>query len=325
MPSNIDTERLSGRGFTAAIAAAAILSTTAIFIRHLSLEYHIPALVLAFWRDVFAVATILPVLAIAKPSLLRVSRIQLGYLVFYGLVLAIFNALWTLSVAWNGAAVATVLVYCSGAFTAVLGRVFLKERLTISKLVAIALTIGGCVLVADALKAEVWRTNVSGILAGVLAGLSYAVYSIMGRSASRRGLDPWTSLLYIFAVAAVFLALFSLASGGRLPGAARGLGDFLWLGESWAGWAILFLLAAGPTVAGFGLYLVSLSHLPSSVANLVVSLEPAFTMVIAYLLLGERLGFLQVAGAMAIMAGVLFLRLAEGGRARGAGAAPAAV
>ncbi|HET7839038.1 MAG TPA: DMT family transporter, partial [Rectinemataceae bacterium] len=161
-------------------------------------------------------------------------------------------------------------------------------------------------------------------------GLSYAVYSIMGRSASRRGLNPWTSLLYIFAMAAVFLALFSLGSGGSLPGAARRPADFLWLGDSLAGWAVLFLLAAGPTVAGFGLYLVSLSHLPSSVANLVVSLEPAFTMVIAYLLLGERLGALQVLGALAIMGGVLALRLseagggsgpaAEAGRARGQGA-----
>jgi drug/metabolite transporter (DMT)-like permease len=322
------TDNHSGRGFGAAIAAAAILSTTAIFIRYLSLEYRIPALVLAFWRDVFAVATILPILALAKPALLRVTRGQLGYLGLYGLVLSVFNALWTLSVAWNGAAVATVLVYCSGAFTAVLARVFLKERLSLPKLAAIALTIGGCVLVSDALTLEVWRTNLSGILAGVLAGLSYAVYSIMGRSASRRGLDPWTSLLYIFAVAAVFLALYSLGSslvpGGLLPGAAQKPADFFWLGSSLAGWGVLFLLAAGPTVAGFGLYLVSLSHLPSSVANLVVSLEPAFTMVIAFLLLGERLGFLQVLGALAIMAGVLFLRIAEGGQAEAAKAVPAA-
>ena len=44
-----------------------------------------------------------------------------------------------------------------------------------------------------------------------------------------------------------------------------------------SGWLILFLLAAGPTLAGFGLYNVSLTYLPSSVVNLIVTLEPVMT------------------------------------------------
>jgi hypothetical protein len=39
------------------------------------------------------------------------------------------------------------------------------------------------------------------------------------------------------------------------------LSDFLWLGGAFNGWIVLFLLAAVPTVAGFGLYNVSLSLL----------------------------------------------------------------
>ena len=38
------------RGYTAALGAAALLSTTAVFIRYLTVTYKIPALVLAFWR-----------------------------------------------------------------------------------------------------------------------------------------------------------------------------------------------------------------------------------------------------------------------------------
>jgi drug/metabolite transporter (DMT)-like permease len=86
----------------------------------------------------------------------------------------------------------------------------------------------------------------------------------------------------------------------------------LWLGSALAGWGVLFLLAAGPTVAGFGLYNVSLTYLPSSVANLVVSLEPALTAVTAYLLFGERLTAVQFAGSAMILAGVVFLRAYEG-------------
>jgi drug/metabolite transporter (DMT)-like permease len=75
---------------------------------------------------------------------------------------------------------------------------------------------------------------------------------------------------------------------------------------------VLFLLAAGPTLAGYGLYNVSLTYLPSSVANLVVTLEPAFTAVLAYFLLGERLTWIQIVGSLLILSGVVFLRVYEG-------------
>ena len=56
-------------------------------------------MVLAFWRDLFVALTLLPALAVIRPGLLKVKRADMRYLVIYGLVLAIFNALWTLSVA----------------------------------------------------------------------------------------------------------------------------------------------------------------------------------------------------------------------------------
>ncbi len=302
-----DTRSTLTRGYGIALISAVILSTTAIFIRHLTQSYHLPALVLAFWRDGFVALTLLPVLALARPGLLRVDRAQLRYLAAYGLVLALFNALWTLSVALNGAAVATVLVYCSAAFTALLGRWLLKERLDWGKLLAVALSLGGCVLVSEALDPAVWRANLLGILTGVSSGLLYAIYSLMGRSAAQRGLNPWTTLLYTFAFAALFLFGSNLLPAGVLPGS----GDLLTLGAAWSGWGVLFLLAAGPTVAGFGLYNVSLSYLPSSVANLIVTLEPAFTAVIAYFLLGERLNGVQLLGSLLILSAVVFLRLYE--------------
>ena len=300
------------RGYTLALMSAAILSTTAIFIRYLTQTYHIPSLVLAFWRDGLVALTLLPVLGGLYPRLLPVKRPLLISLVVYGLVLAVFNALWTLSVALNGAAVSTVLAYCSAAFTALLGWWFLNERLDWAKLLAVVLCLGGCVLVSGALDPAVWQTNWVGILTGILSGLGYAVYSMMGRSASQRGLSPWTTLFYTFGFATVFLLLFNLLPGGLLPGAATRPADLFWLGNSLTGWGILFLLAAGPTIAGFGLYNVSLGYLPSSVANLVATLEPAFTAVIAYFLLGERLNWVQLGGSLLILTGVVFLRLYEG-------------
>jgi len=300
------------RGYTVAVVSAAILSTTAIFIRHLTQTYRMPALVLAFWRDSLVAFTLLPVLGLLRPSLLRAARRHLPYLVGYGFVLASFNGLWTLSVALNGAAISAVLVYSSAAFTALLGWWLLKERLDWARLLAVAFSLGGCVLVSGALDAAAWRANLAGILTGTLSGLGYAVYSLMGRSAAQRGLNPWTTLFYTFGFAALFLLFFNLVSGGRLPGGVGHLADIFWLGNSVAGWFILFLLAAGPTVAGFGLYNVSLGYLPSGVANLILTLEPVFTTVLAYFLFGERLSGMQLGGSLLILSGVALLRVHEG-------------
>jgi drug/metabolite transporter (DMT)-like permease len=312
-PATVRTS--AARGYPIAVAAAAILSTTAIFIRYLTSSYHLPALVLAFWRDGFVMLTLLVVLRLLRPGLLYAGRRHLPYLLAYGLLLAAFNSAWTLSVALNGAAVATVLVYSSAAFTALLGRWLLKERLDWSKLLAVAASMAGCALVADALDPAAWSTNLVGILTGVSSGLFYAIYSLMGRSASQRGLNPWTTELYTFAFAAGFLLLANLLPGGPLPGAAAHPTDLLWLGSALGGWAVLILLAAGPTVAGFGLYNVSLTYLPSSVANLIVTLEPAFTTVMAFFLFGERLTLVQIGGSALILGGVVLLRIFEGSRA----------
>ncbi len=300
------------RGYSIALFSAVVLSTTGIFIRHLTQTYQLPALVLAFWRDIIVALTLIVMLGLVRPRLLRVPRQHLFYLVGYGFMLAIFNSFLTLSVASNGAAVSTVLVYSSAAFTALLGWWLLKERLDWAKLLAVALSLTGCVLVSGALEASAWNANLVGILTGVLSGLWYAIYSLMGRSASQRGLNSWTTVLYTFGFAAAFLLLFNLLPGGLLPGAAATPSDLFWLRDSLAGWGTLLLLAAGPTVAGFGLYNLSLTYLPSSVTNLIVMMETVFTAVIAYVLLGERLNGIQIGGSLMILGGIVFLRVYEG-------------
>ena len=301
----------SSRGYGIALASAAVLSTTAIFIRYLTETFAMPALVLAFWREALVAAILVPVLGLLRPGLLRAGRRHLPYLATFGAVLAAFNALWTLSVALNGAAVSTVLVYSSAGFTAILGRYLLGETLDWSKILAVGLSLTGCALVSGASDPAAWRTNALGILAGVLSGLGYAAYSLLGRSASLRGLNSWTTLLYTFAFAACFLLAANLLPAGTIPGTAPTPAGLLWLGDSVRGWGILFLLAAGPTAGGYGLYVLSLTHLPSSVANLVATLEVAFTALLAYVLLGERLTLLQTAGGLLIVAAVVLLRLRE--------------
>lgn len=313
MPTDNQQPATLARGYTIALVSAVVLSSTAIFIRYLTQTYHIPPLVLAFWRDVFVILTLGLILILVKPAQLRVKSKFLRFLALYGFVLALFNSFWTLSVAINGAAIATVLAYTSAGFTALLGRWLLKEPLGWIKILAVVISLSGCVLASEALDLSAWLENPVGILTGMVSGLAYALYSLMGRAASQRGIKPWTTLLYTFSFASLFLLLVNLLPLPSLPGKALTLSDFFWLDGQAMGWLVLFLLAAGPTLAGYGLYNVSLDYLPSSIANLILTSELVFTTLIAYLVLGERLTPVQIAGSLLIVVSVVLIRIREQG------------
>jgi drug/metabolite transporter (DMT)-like permease len=298
------------KGYLIAIIGTVFWSWAAIFIRYLTQNYHLPPLVLAFWRDLFVMLALGGVFIIINPSRLRLERGQLKFLALYGLVLSIFNSLWTISVALNGAAVSTVLAYSSVAFTALFAWRIFGERLDRVKLLAVTFSIIGCAFVSGAYDPSAWKLNPLGIITGLLSGVAFAGYSLLGKESSNRNIPPWTAMLYTFGFAALYLLVCNLLPVWGTVN--RGPADLMVLGTSWTGWAVLVMLAVGPTIAGYGLYTVSLTHLPASVANLIATLEPAMTAVLAYLFLAERLTLPQLAGSALIIVGVLILRLSEG-------------
>jgi drug/metabolite transporter (DMT)-like permease len=250
------------------------------------------------------------VLSLTRRRTLHLSKNDFIFVLVYGFELSLFNALWTLSVYLNGAAVSTVLAYSSAAFTALLGWRFLGERIGGGKALAVLLSLAGCAFVSGAYTPSAWRVNTMGILAGLLSGLAYAIYSLLGRNAAQRKMDLWATLAYTFLFAAIFLLAYNLASRW-LPGMASSPGLIDW-GGNLAGWLVLLILAVGPTVGGFGFYNGSLHYLPASVANLIATLEPAMTTALAYLLLDERFSGPQALGSALIICGVLLLRITEG-------------
>lgn len=301
-----ETSQLA-RGYAICLAATFIWSWSSIFIRYLYLEFEMPPLVLTLWRDLLAFMVLGSILLIfAKKNLILKKRNWL-YILGYGIFLGVFNSIFSVSVSLNGAAVATVLAYSSGAFTAVLARYFFKERLDYFKIAAVVLSLAGCVLVAGAYNISNWRLNPLGVTTGLLTGLGFAVYSLLGRAASHRGINPWATVLFTFGLATVVLLLLNLFPTFLTEG--LGSRNIFALGSSWVGWLLLLGLAVGPTVGGFGLYTVSLGYLPASVANIINTLEPAFTVMWAYLFLSERFSPLQLSGSVLILLGVVALRL----------------
>ncbi|MDP1547677.1 MAG: EamA family transporter, partial [Anaerolineales bacterium] len=207
-------------------------------------------------------------------------------------------------------AVATVMAFSSPAMTAILSRLVYKETFSRIKIISILLSLTGIVFVSGAYDISVWNLNPLGIIFGLLSGLMFAIYNLQGKAAADRHIDSWTALLYSFAWATVFLFFFNIGSDlfitNKVP-----LADMLWLGDSVSGWGILFFLGVVPTLGGFGLYTLSIRYLSPTTANLVATLEPAFTTVWAYLFLSETLTGAQLTGSLLVLVGVILLRFSD--------------
>jgi drug/metabolite transporter (DMT)-like permease len=297
------------RGYLIALIATGLWSFTGILISYLSKTYALPSLVLAFWRDLFVSFGMLVSLALFSRGRFKLERHHWRFMVLYGLTLAVFNSMWTFSVQYNGAAVATVLAFSSPAMTAILSRLIFKEQFDRVKIVSIALSLAGTILVSGAIDPSVWRLNPAGIVFGLLTGLFFAFYNLEGKSASDKSIDSWTALLYSFGVATFFLFVFNLLSNSFTGGGL--FANFMWLGTSVSGWGILFFLGVAPTLGGFGLYTLSLRYLAPTVANLIATLEPALTAIWAYFLLHEILTGVQLIGSLLLFTGIILLRVGE--------------
>lgn len=307
----------TGRGYLMASSGVVVWSWTGILISHLLHRHPIAPMTLAFWRDLASTVTLLAALLALRGRAPRVAPRDRVFLLLYGLALTVMNVTWTWSVAWNGAAVSTVLVYSSVGITAVAARFTFGEKLGPVRVLAFAGGLAGCVLVARATDPRQWDLNAAGIVSGLASALSFAGFSMMGKSASRRGIDPWTATLCTFGVAAA--ALLPIAA---LTMPASGASASLFsLGSHWRGWALLVLLVV-PTLGGYGLYTASLAHLPAGTANLIATVEPVLTTLWAYLLLGESLDATQLVGGALILGGVASLQLEPKIRQLLAGRAP---
>jgi drug/metabolite transporter (DMT)-like permease len=290
------------KGVAIALVATSVWATTGLFIDYLLENYNIQKLTLAFWRDFLIAAGLLVLLSFTRRQALKIRRRDIPFFLAYGFLgLAIFNSLWTYSVGFNGPAVATVLAFSSPAFTVLLARPFLKEPLTARKLIAVALSLAGCALVAEAYSLAVWQVNAIGIVIGLATGLAFAFYNLGGRWSSGRFPSSWTVTLYGFAFASLGLSLTQHPD------------TLFTMGTQWSGWVILIILSLGPSLIGYSLYTLSLRYLQAGTAGLIATLEPAFTAIMTIFIVPDKqLGGIQWLGTGLILLAVM---LAQSGAA----------
>jgi drug/metabolite transporter (DMT)-like permease len=294
-----------GAGYVLVLGAAALWSTSGLFIRWTAAGGGLSALSLAFWRDLATFACLLTGLVLFARSQLRVERRDLPWLAALGaLSIAVFHTLWNLAILNLGYAVATVLLYSMPAFVTLMAWLLWREPLTRTKVLAILLTYAGCVLVTgpEELAGATWTAG--GLLLGLTAAMAYGSFGLLGRHVTGR-YSPWTILTYGFGFGA--LALLPLQLLLRPAAAAPTQPAPI---PVWASFASLVLVA---TILPFGTYLAALRRLPVSVASILAASEVAFGALVGYLFFGETLGTLHILGALLVVAGVALIALRGNG------------
>lgn len=169
----------------------------------------------------------------------------------------------------------------------------LGERLTARKLSGAAISLVGQVLIFwTLLKATAGDPQrLRGDLFFVASALCWSTYSILGRLAAKRftplAATTWASLSGVAMILPFAASVFPTSTGYT--------GMF---------WADAIYLALGSTVAGFLLWSRGIARLGASRAAVFINLVPVFTLVLAYLMLGEMPAWVQVTGMLIVLGGV---------------------
>jgi drug/metabolite transporter (DMT)-like permease len=283
----------------ALLLGAVAIGFAPIFVRVSELDPTATAFHRAFW-SVPALALWVAIARRRRPDLIRsLARadrfaLALGGLCFAGDLVAFHWSIVTTSVA-NAALFLHFMVI----FVTLGAWLLFRERPTLMFVAGLACALAGTVVLMSR-SLSLSPAHLGGDALGLLAALFYAGYILVaGRLRARCATE--TVMLWTSAWMALALAPIVWWSGEAiLPRTLEGL-------------AILVGVALVPHVAGQGLVVWALRHLPTAFGSVVLLLAPAVSALLAWGLLAEPLSGLQMLGGAVVLIGI---GLARRGSAR---------
>jgi drug/metabolite transporter (DMT)-like permease len=271
----------------------------------------LPALPLVWWRMLIVV-----VLLAAMPAVWRALRglAPRTMLVFAGIgvVIALHWLTFYAAIKLSNASVAATCMAVGPIFMSLVEPWVVRRRFDARELLIGIAAVPGVALVVGGTP--------TGMRVGILLGILSAFLASIFGSLNKRYVehaDPLAMTGVELAAGTVFLTLVAIA----LPQSAF---DLRPPGARDA--TLLVVLAIGCTLVPFALSLVALKHTSAFSAQLAVSLEPVYAIVLAMVLLGEQheLGAAFYLGVAIILATVLAHALMHGRVVSATPAAPAA-
>lgn len=254
-------------------------------------------------RMTVAAVTFIGFLLIKSPASLRVRWRDLPLLFAMGAISTFaMSALYFVSIELTTSAVAAVLLYTSPIFILLASVLLFGEHLNAKKILSLVLVVLGCVLVSGIVDSSGGHVDPWGAAAGILSGICYASYSILGIFALRRHSSA-TVTAYAFLFAAATAWLFA-----DLPSFVGTVSTLPSIGT-----AVLLMLGLGLITATlpFSLYTYGLSHMEAGRAGILACIEPMTATLISVLILQEPCSLSQWVGIVLILGAVILLQLSK--------------
>ncbi|MDT8443471.1 MAG: EamA family transporter [Desulfuromonadales bacterium] len=251
------------------------------------------ALVVTFYRGAIGLLFVLVWLALRPRSSGLASRRLWFWSAIAGLGVSGNFAFYFVSIAEGSVAVAATLMYCAPVFVYLVSFSLKLERPTLLKWSAIAMVILGIVLLTGIYETGAGGVTPIGAGAGLLSGLSYAVFIFGFKYAAPHG-SPQAILVIAFA--ALVAILIRLVDADQTVAVLSA--------PSWPLFVFLGVFGAG---LSFILYIVGLNHTAPTVASIVAMVEPVTASLFGFVVLNESLTGLQIFGMGLILATVTAL------------------
>jgi drug/metabolite transporter (DMT)-like permease len=254
----------------------------------------------AFWR----VALALPVLwawsALERRGREAAASIDRGLMLAAGVLFAGDLAVWHWSILLTSVANATLLANLAPIFVTLGVWLFYRRRPGGLFLAGLAVALAGTATLLGR-DFTLAGGELAGDCLGVVTAMFYAGYQLavtrLRRGASTAAIMAGSGLV----TAAILLPLAVLSGEQLLPATA-------------AGWAKLLGLALISQAAGQSLIAYAMAHLRETFSSVGLLLQPVMAAIFAWMLLGETLGGVQIAGAIAVLAGIAIAHRAEAAR-----------
>ena len=209
-----------------------------------------------------------------------------------GVFFALDIALWNTSVMWTGAAVASLLGNNTPVFVGILSWLVFRRRPRASFWVGLSLSLAGCLaIMLGPAAAGAPRVSWYGNLLAVGGGAFFAAYLITTERV-RREMDTLT--FNTLAIAGSIGTLLIVCLVLRLPLA----------GYPPQAWASIVALGLVSQLAAYYALVYALGHLHATLTSVGLLAQVPSTAFLAWLLLGEPLTPLQIAGGAVVLVGI---------------------
>ncbi len=218
------------------------------------------------------------------------TRREFGQLALAGLFFAADLAVWHWSIKKTSVANSTLLANFTPIFVTLGARLLFGEKITGLFVLGMTLALSGATMLVGA-GLNLSAAHLSGDALGILTAVFYAAYMLtikqLRGTFSTATIMSWSGLSSSLA-----LLVIALLSGDRM------------LAVSGSGWALLAGLALFSQVGGQSFIAYAFAHLPASLASVTLLFQPVVAALLAWLILGEPVGWLQGLGGSVVLIGI---------------------